>query len=639
MPLRKRKPLGEATPSSQAKRQNRSIPRRTPLKVPRRSSRLSATPLTPVQTSPKSQEVVAHARNVTISSDYKRNDDLVPPQFQLANANDTMKRGEIPGVKQRPKSNEFTSRHESLSKEVRHSSLLSKLGRLLFRIYFKIFWFCFDYFTPLCIGILILLALWPDHYVEIDMTPARLLLGMAIIYIGKTTWASMPRWVKIYAQPPKDGERGIIVQDANDALSEPTTIMAKLQDMFDLLPGYLVHRNDRTSRGFLDEEEEEPPKLMPKFKIYVCVLAFLDLIRELYHQKPSWRDDSLTRDAGVQNLTREKLRELEHYMNLSALAYEESPTELIVQLQPMGYRLLRHDVATEPGRVGHFIGVDHENKEIVIAIKGTSSIGDVLTDLVAKSVPHELKKPVGMKKRAKKWETVNATSTVYCHEGIYTAAIMMVQDTQHLIQEFFVPAGYSISICGHSLGAGVSCLLGLFLKRDVGIENVKVHAFATPACLSFEASLECQDYVTSVVNNTDCVPRVSLRNVKALYHLFGRIDSRLTEKGLSPGDWKSTKAFLKEVGTVDDDPLLSLEELSEFELVNAQQGEDQHSLFVPGRVLHLWERNDDKKTVDCREFHGGLLTLRKIELSTSMISDHGTDNYKKNLKALWGKLR
>jgi hypothetical protein len=43
--------------------------------------------------------------------------------------------------------------------------------------------------------------------------------------------------------------------------------------------------------------------------------------------------------------------------------------------------------ATETGRVGHFIAVHHAQKQVVIAMKGTSSLSDVLTDIIAKAVP------------------------------------------------------------------------------------------------------------------------------------------------------------------------------------------------------------------------------------------------------------
>ena len=535
-------------------------------------------------------------------------------------------------------------------------SLWQRLKQLVHVSFWFCVWFTVNNFTKVCIGVLVFMALWPDHYFELDLTPARLLLGIALIHIANTWWAAMPKWFKDYAQgikdqgPPEnqasttegannDAEQNLsrsVYSAANagaassssgdggmtsEQLSSPTTIMAKLQTLFDVTLQQLG----------------EDSSLMPRHKVYVCVLAFLDLLRELYHVKPDWYDIQLRKQGKIpdyfsgtttpsnSNNGKEFWDDLTLYLEMSDLAYQESLTELIAQLRPLGYQLIRQDLATEPGRVGHFIAVNYDTMNVVIAIKGTSSVGDVLTDLVGHSVPHELTGDV--------WKQIR------CHEGMYSATKQMLQETTHLVSEFFIPSGYTITICGHSLGAGVSCLLGIFLKDITGIskEKLKVYAFATPACLSYDAALECQDYVTSVVNNADCVPRASMMNVKTLFKFFLKIDEKLEETGQSPKDWKSSAAFWKEVTSVDTDPLFTVDEIVEFQedmikRANETELDGEYALFVPGKVIHMWECNDG--SVDCREWHGGLNTLREIQVYPSMITDHGTLEYKKNLRAL-----
>jgi hypothetical protein len=53
------------------------------------------------------------------------------------------------------------------------------------------------------------------------------------------------------------------------------------------------------------------------------------------------------------------------------------------KLSCTGLDLLPHDAATEPGRVDHFIALDHTNKTAIVGLKGTSSLADVMTDLLA----------------------------------------------------------------------------------------------------------------------------------------------------------------------------------------------------------------------------------------------------------------
>jgi hypothetical protein len=67
-----------------------------------------------------------------------------------------------------------------------------------------------------------------------------------------------------------------------------------------------------------------------------------------------------------------------------------------------------------------------------------------------------------------------------------------------------------------------------------------------------------------------------------------------------------------------------------------EYGNDDYSLFVPGKVISMWECHPDDKicALDCRMKHGGMKSLRKIDVTTTMSSDHGTEAYKKNLLAL-----
>jgi len=48
-------------------------------------------------------------------------------------------------------------------------------------------------------------------------------------------------------------------------------------------------------------------------------------------------------------------------------------------------------------------------------------------------------------------------------EGMHAAAMVLLEDTLPLFQEFFVPTGYSVLVCGHFLGAAVACLYGSLL--------------------------------------------------------------------------------------------------------------------------------------------------------------------------------
>lgn len=90
-------------------------------------------------------------------------------------------------------------------------------------------------------------------------------------------------------------------------------------------------------------------------------------------------------------------------------------------------------------------------------------------------------------------------------------------------------------------------------------------AFATPPCLSLQASVDCQAFVTSIVNNSECVPRASLVNLRTLNNLFLNIHEKLEDRGLHLESFSSAQAYDSDLMEVDDNLLLQPEELVEFE--------------------------------------------------------------------------
>jgi hypothetical protein len=81
---------------------------------------------------------------------------------------------------------------------------------------------------------------------------------------------------------------------------------------------------------------------------------------------------------------------------------------------------------------------------------------------------------------------------------------------KHLLDKAAVHfPNYSISVTGHSLGAGTAVILAFLLRLKY--VNVKCFAFGPPgALLNPKASKMSKDFVTSVVVGDDLVPRLSV---------------------------------------------------------------------------------------------------------------------------------
>lgn len=422
----------------------------------------------------------------------------------------------------------------------------------------------------------------------------------ATVVIASLAWSKTPRWLK----ESLTGSKGE-AKDANDDLADPVAVFSKVKEVIGLAHGMCG--------DFIPDD-------MPYFKLQCCFLSMIHLMNEIDHNHPDWRENYFSKDGTDVNEL--ELETLAKYLEFAKQAYQSSALETIEWLHPKQYQLLRHDNATEPGRVGHFIAVHHAQKEVVIAIKGTSSFSDVLADIVGKAIPHD------------------SCPGLRCHEGIMVAANMMMDETSHLIQHFFMPQKYKVVIVGHSLGAGVSSLMGIFLKQAFPNLDLKVYAYATPACCSYQASLDAQDYITAIVNNHDCVPRMTIPNLRLMSKLFVLIDSKLEEKGLSPKNFTATKNYVKDLLITDQHLLVEPNELNKFldtefaaDEKDKQQLEEVQ-LYVPGKVVAIWNHTKDPAIIGGKVTNGNSQVLKQIFVESNMISDHSCDSYRQNIMAL-----
>jgi hypothetical protein len=430
------------------------------------------------------------------------------------------------------------------------------------------------------------------------------------VIILRSSWKhAVPSWVKKSITRSDDDED----QDANDDLANPKNIVLQIRDVM------------KISHEMCDELI---PDEMPWHKLYCCFMSMFHLTNELDANHPDFRENYFAKEG--KDVDEQELETLTKYLDFAEWAYDPDLTSVQQKLKSMGYQLVRHDTDVEPGRVGHYIAVHHDKKQVVFAVKGTSTVSsDILKDIIGKAVPHSI-------------EGANESHRdIRCHEGMYVAANMMLDDTLHLLERLFLPQNYQLIICGHSLGAGVSSLLGMFVKEKLPELKLQVYAYATPACLSYQAALGCGDYITSVVNNNDCIPRLSLLNICLMNKLFILLDQKLQEKGVSPVDFRTAKNYLQDLMKIDKDLLLSPKELTDFldqEIVESNEHKDEAfqdiQLFVPGRVVSIWNHTSDESVVGGRAGHGGMQVLRQIFVESDMVSDHGIISYRKNLEHL-----
>ncbi|RDA94918.1 hypothetical protein CP533_0116 [Ophiocordyceps camponoti-saundersi (nom. inval.)] len=198
----------------------------------------------------------------------------------------------------------------------------------------------------------------------------------------------------------------------------------------------------------------------------------------------------------------------------------------------------------------HYISLDHAAKAVVLACRGTLGFEDVMADLACEYDD--------LKWRGRRYKV---------HKGIHASArrLLYGDDGRVLItirEALRVFPDYGLVLCGHSLGGGVTSLLGVMLAQPnpngpgfviagetprktaaaaQGSPNpapppsplepgrrIHVYAYGSPGVMSAALRRITRGLITSVVHGHDLVPHLSLgllHDCQALAHAFKQDDS------------------------------------------------------------------------------------------------------------------
>ena len=165
--------------------------------------------------------------------------------------------------------------------------------------------------------------------------------------------------------------------------------------------------------------------------------------------------------------------------------------------------------------------------------------------------------------------------------------------------------GYKTRVCGHSLGAGASSLVAILLRSQIPelikSDAIEVRAFASPPVLDYAASLATTSFITTIVNNSDIIPRTSLNNMEIMIAVLAVVQKKLEENGCSASDMASTYAFLKKMGELSGgDMIMSTEE--SFQVLEQCQKEvskdNPDHLYVAGKVIVMYGKWQDEKRLE-----------------------------------------
>ncbi|XP_051017042.1 diacylglycerol lipase-beta [Acomys russatus] len=276
--------------------------------------------------------------------------------------------------------------------------------------------------------------------------------------------------------------------------------------------------------------------------------------------------------------------------------------------------------------------LDHRKEAVVVAVRGTMSLQDILTDLSAESENLEL--------------DVEMQGCV-AHKGIAQAARYIYRRLVNdgiLSQAFSVAPEYRLVLVGHSLGGGAASLLAIMLRR--AYPQVRAYAFSPPRGLLSKSLYEhSKDFVVSLILGIDVIPRLSVANMEDLKRRILRVIANCNKpkyKILLHGCWYGLFG-----GSPDNCPT-ELDEGCQGALTQPLLGEQSlltrsspgysssdsptdsptkyPPLYPPGRIIHLEEEAGSRfgccSAAHYRARWAHEAEFSRILLGPKMLTDH-----------------
>ncbi|XP_030499949.2 uncharacterized protein LOC115715249 isoform X1 [Cannabis sativa] len=350
---------------------------------------------------------------------------------------------------------------------------------------------------------------------------------------------------------------------------------------------------------------------------------------------------------GIQISSDSTVHDLIYHTELAKGAYKDNATSLARHSMLRESNVLKFVKNSSVMRPGYYIGVDTRKKLVILGIRGTHTVYDLITDIVSSSDSEV---------------TFEGYST---HFGTAEAARWFLNHEMETIKQCLAKyEGFRLRLVGHSLGGAIASLLAIMIRKkslkDLGFspDNVTAIGYATPPCVSKELAENCSDFVSTVVMQDDIIPRLSIASLTRLRNEILDTDwTSVVEKE----DWRSLidlVANAKQVVSSVQDVARKLADYAKFSGnenssdVNVKKEtpkspratstpETEHKrrstspcpeeLFVPGSVYYL------KRNLDSQSRNGGeFFTLwkrnpgehfQRIVLSSNLISDHKCDSH------------
>lgn len=312
------------------------------------------------------------------------------------------------------------------------------------------------------------------------------------------------------------------------------------------------------------------------------------------------------------------------------------------------YAAFENDTVAKP----YCIYIDREIQSIVIAIRGTLSLEDCVTDALAECV--------NMGTTGDKWGFDG--TKVWTHNGFLKAAEKIRDDieTSKILNRLFnsntsedlskgvnTPlngysngvngdfSGFNLLITGHSLGAGVAVILGLLLRPI--FPRLKCVTFGTPnSVFDRDTAFSTTEFVTSIVLDNDIICRTSALSLAKLRNevLDSISRAKVSKMMIMQALFKEFDPELLLYPKGQAPPSDFLTNVSEFiskSNKNINNITKEVPLYIPGRIVHLIKAEGARCLCLTRSKYTPVDALiddfSDIIISPNMALDHFPDVY------------
>eukprot|EP00126_Sphaerothecum_destruens_P015843 Sdes_comp9908_c0_seq1m1449 len=285
----------------------------------------------------------------------------------------------------------------------------------------------------------------------------------------------------------------------------------------------------------------------------------------------------------------------------------------------------------------YYIALDHDKKRVVIAIRGTLSLEDCISDAVAEPEPFGVP---GM------------TENVFAHRGMARNARKIFLEIQHkkILAEVLRPGtqyqDYQILVVGHSLGAGVATLLTILLRFEY--DSAQCYAYSPPgAILTLNACKFIKSFVTSIVIGKDVVPRLSVYSLHKLRDdmVDAIANCKRSKWEIISGGFlcfhRDTDFFYGRGEQRSSESMMLLENYKQSRMI---EREPAVRLYCGGKVVHIVKLYSDKRLFMTEsKIYQGVWAMneefQEILVSPLMFLDHLPDNVLHVLEEVADSLR